>query len=198
MKRYGIFGGTFNPPHIGHSILAENVRVQLKLEKIIFIPSGNPPLKESNDVADAKHRFQMANLAFGKDENFEVSDIELNNSNVKSYTINTLIKLNEKYKNDNVKLFLILGIDNLISFPKWKEPEKLFGLCEVVIINRPGFLSENVVSEFKNRVKFLNVPNLEISSSMIRNYVSKNKSIKYLVAPEVEKYIKENKLFLNN
>jgi nicotinate-nucleotide adenylyltransferase len=196
MKRYGIFGGTFNPPHIGHSILADDVREQLHLDKVIFIPSGKPPLKSEDEVASSKHRFNMAKIAFEKDEHFEVSDIEISNPREKSYTVNTLSKLRELYKENFVKLYLILGIDNLISFPDWKEPDKLFALSEVVIINRPGFLVRNAKPEFSEKVKFLNVPNLDISSSMIRDYVAHKKSIKYLVLPEVEKYIKENKLYL--
>ena len=196
MKRYGIFGGTFNPPHIGHSIFAENVREQLHLDKIIFIPSGNPPLKEGKEIIDAKHRLRMAKIAFERDENFEISDIEIKDTTEKSYTINTLIKLMELYQDDYVKLFLILGIDNLISFPKWKEPERLFSLSEVIIINRPGYLLKDADTEFVKKIKFINVPNLDISSSMIRDYIAHKKSIKYLVLPEVGKYIKENNLYV--
>jgi nicotinate-nucleotide adenylyltransferase len=196
MRRYGIFGGTFNPPHIGHSIFAENVREQLHLDKIIFIPSGNPPLKKGIEIIDAKHRLRMAEIAFEKDENFEVSNIEIKNTSEKSYTINTLIKLKELYQADSVKLFLILGIDNLISFPEWKEPEKLFSLSEVIIINRPGYFIKDADTKYTKKVKFINVPNLDISSSMIRDYIAHKKSIKYLVLPEVEKYIKDNNLYL--
>ena len=196
MRRYGIFGGTFNPPHIGHSIFAENVREQLHLDKIIFIPSGNPPLKKGIEIIEAKHRLRMAEIAFERDENFEVSNIEIKNTSEKSYTINTLIKLKELYQADSVKLFLILGIDNLISFPEWKEPEKLFSLSEVIIINRPGYFIKDAVPEYTKKVKFLDVPNLDISSSMIRDYIAHKKSIKYLVLPEVEKYIKDNNLYL--
>jgi nicotinate-nucleotide adenylyltransferase len=126
MKRYGIFGGSFNPPHIAHSILAEDVREQMHLDKIIFIPTGNHALKNNLDSIDPMHRYNMAKLAFEKDEHFEVSDIEISNLKEKSYTVDTLIKLKEKYKDDFVKLYLILGIDTLIEFPKWKDPNKLF------------------------------------------------------------------------
>ena len=196
MKRYGIFGGTFNPPHIGHSILAENVREQLHLDKIIFIPSGNPPLKQDNGLIDIKHRLQMTKLAFDSDEHFEVNDIEVKYSDEISYTVITLSRLKEKYQKDNVKFYLILGIDNLITFPQWKEPHKLFNLSEVVIINRPGFSNKDVNPEFLNKVKYLDVPDLEISSTMIREYIAQMKSIKYLVLPDVERYIKKNKLYL--
>ena len=193
MKKYGIFGGTFNPPHIAHSIVAENVRQQLNLDKIIFIPSGNPPLKNS---IPAEHRLAMAKLAFGNNKNFEVSEIEFDRPDEKSFTVNTLQMLQKKYINDQVELFLIVGIDNLIDFPKWKEPEKLFELSEVVVINRPNFSDTDSKIEFSSKVKFVTVPFLEISSSSIRQLVSDNRSIHYLVNPDVEKYIADHKFYI--
>ena len=139
MKRLGIFGGAFNPPHIAHSIIAEDIREQFTLDKIIFIPSGVPPLKDESVIISANHRLNMARIAFGKNSNFEVSDIEINNSQGKSYTVDTLLRLKESYKKDEVKLYLIIGIDNLIDFPKWKNPEKLFLLSEVIVVNRPFY-----------------------------------------------------------
>lgn len=195
MKRYGIFGGTFNPPHIAHSVLADDVREQMHLDKIIFIPTGNPPLKDSSLALSAEHRLNMAKLAFGDDKNFEVSDIEAKNPGEKSYTIDTLIKLREFYKDDFVKFYLIIGVDNLINFPRWKNPEKLFLLSEVVVINRPGCLVQDVKSEYSSRVKYLSVPMLEISSTMIRDYIENGKSVKYLVHPSVEKYIHTHNLY---
>ncbi|MEO8209851.1 MAG: nicotinate-nucleotide adenylyltransferase [bacterium] len=191
-KTIGIFGGTFNPPHIAHSIVAESVREQLKLDKILFIPSGNPPLKES---ISAKHRLAMAKLAFGNDKHFEVNDIEMQNVNERSYTVNTLGKLNEIHKDDPVRFYLIIGVDNLIEFPKWKDPEKLFEMSEVVVINRPGFEVKRSETKFADKVNFVTVPYLEISSSMIRSLVLGGRSIRYLVSEEVEDYIERNNLY---
>lgn len=193
MKRIGIFGGTFNPPHIAHSIVAESVRAQLILDKIIFIPSGNPPLKESIPAED---RLAMANLAFGDDINFEISDIEIRDITEKSYTVDTLKKLRIKYEGERIKLFLIIGADNLLDLPRWKDPEQLFQLAEIVVINRPGFDPKNSKQEFYEKAKFIDVPYLEISSSMIREYVKIGRPVKYLVTKEVEEYIEDNKLYL--
>ncbi len=193
MKRIGIFGGTFNPPHIAHSIVAESVRAQLILDKIIFIPSGNPPLKESIPAED---RLAMANLAFGDDINFEISDIEIRDITEKSYTVNTLRKLRIKYEGERIKLFLIIGADNLLDLPRWKDPEQLFQLAEIVVINRPGSDPKNSKQEFYEKAKFIDVPYLEISSSMIREYVKIGRPVKYLVTKEVEEYIEDNKLYL--
>jgi nicotinate-nucleotide adenylyltransferase len=197
MKRYGIFGGTFDPPHIAHSILADDVREQMHLDKVLFIPSGKHPLKNEIDVIAPEHRLEMANLAFGEDENFEVSDIEIKNSGEKTYTVDTLLKLKEKFKDDFVKLYLILGIDNLINLPRWRHPEKLFALSEVVVIARPGFLVQDALPEFTTQAKFLSTPLIEISSTLIRDHVFNGKSIKYLVDEKVEKYIYDNKLYKN-
>lgn len=193
MKRIGIFGGTFNPPHIAHSIVAESVRAQLILDKIIFIPSGNPPLKESIPAED---RLAMANLAFGEDINFEISDIEIRDVSEKSFTVNTLRKLKMNFEGERIKLFLIIGADNLLDLPKWKDPELLFDMAEIVVINRPGFDPEDSKPEFLEKVKFINVPFLEISSSMIREYVRIGRPVKYLVTKEVEEYIEENNLYV--
>lgn len=192
LKKYGIFGGTFNPPHIAHSIVADSVREQLELDKIIFIPSGNPPLKES--IA-AEHRLAMALLAFGNDSNFEVNDVEIQNTKEKSYSVNTLQKLREFYKNDNPVLYFVIGIDNLIELPKWKDPHRLFELAKVIVINRPDYTIDVSKTMFADKVKFVNVPFLEISSSMIRAHVLNGTSIKYFVCKEVEDYIFKNNLY---
>lgn len=192
MNKYGIFGGTFNPPHIAHSIVADNVRQQLNLDKIIFIPSGNPPLKES---IPAKHRLSMAKLAFGTDKNFEVSEIEIEDTEDKSYTVNTLRKLKIKYENTETELYLIIGMDNLIDLPNWKDPEKLFELANIVVINRPGNNKDDARKDFREKAIFVDVPDLEISSKMIRRNISEEKSIKYLVCNTVEEYIEKNGLY---
>ncbi|MCE1163850.1 MAG: nicotinate-nucleotide adenylyltransferase [Bacteroidetes bacterium] len=197
MKRYGIMGGSFNPPHVGHSILAENVREQLFLDKIVFIPSGKHALKDGDNMVSPEHRLAMAEIAFGGDPNFEVSDIEIEKakSGVTNYTVDTLMSLYEKYKNDFIKLYLIIGIDNLIEFPKWKNPEKLFALSEVIVMNRPGFLVQDVSEEYARKARYLSVPMLDISSTDIRKRIKNGKSVKYLVDEKVESYIKENGLY---
>lgn len=197
MKRYGIYGGSFNPPHIGHSILAENVREQLSLDKVIFIPSGKHALKDETSLADAEHRLNMARLAFESDPNFEVSDIEIEKAKkgITNYTVDTLIDLYEKYKNDFIKIYLIIGIDNLIEFPKWKNPNKLFLISEVIVMNRPGYLVQDVDDEFSRKARYLSVPMLEISSTDLRYRINENKSVKYLLKPEVEEYVIKNKLY---
>ncbi|MBK8981156.1 MAG: nicotinate (nicotinamide) nucleotide adenylyltransferase [Ignavibacteria bacterium] len=193
MKRIGIFGGAFNPPHIAHSIAAQLVTEELTLDKMIFIPSGNHPLKES--IA-AKHRLEMTKLAFRDNDKFEVSDIEIRDSEKKTYTVDTLEKLKEVYSNEEVKLFLILGADNILILDKWKQPEKLFELAEIAVIGRPGSELEKAESKYSSRIKIVTIPLMEISSSNIRTLIRDKKSARYMVSREVENYIYENRLYI--
>ena len=190
-NRIGIFGGTFNPPHIAHKIAAEYCREELSLEKIVFIPSGNHPLKNS---IDAEHRYNMAVRAFCGDDNFEVSDIEVKNISTKSYTVDTLKELREN-KFFGSRLVLIIGADNLLELHKWKDPHLLFELSEVVVMHRPGYEFAESESEFLKRVTIVEIPLLEISSTMIRDRMSKGLSVKYMIDPEVENYISEHGLY---
>lgn len=193
MSKTGIFGGTFNPPHVAHSIIAEEVREKLNLDRILFIPSGNHPLKDS---ISAIHRLEMAKLAFSGNEYFEVSDIEVSKRDEKNYTVDTLTELKSLTSNPVDEFYLIIGSDNLIELPKWKNPERLFELSRVVVIKRPDYESGKAEKRFTEKALFADVPLMEISSSEIRKKVSERKSIKYLVHPDVEKYIQSNKLYI--
>ena len=196
MKRYGVFGGTFNPIHTAHLIMAEDVRQQMHLDRVLFIPSANPPHKDAGNIPDAEIRLRMIELAIKDNEHFESSDIEIKSAQFsKSYTVDTLMGLRDKYKGDEVKLYLIIGMDILIEMHTWKDPGKLFLLSEVVVINRPGYLVQDADNEFGKRVTYVPVPGIDISSTGIRHRVREKKSIKYLVPGAVEKFIFENKLY---
>ncbi len=194
MTRYGIFGGTFNPVHNAHLIAAESVREQMHLDKILFVPSGVPPLKAPEEILDIKHRLEMVKIAIEDNPFFEVSSIEIT-AKGKTFTVDTLLSLRKKYGNEVVTFYLIIGMDNLAVLHTWKDPGKLFLLSEVVVINRPGYLISDVNNEFSRQVLFVPVPDVNISSSDIRLRVQENKSIKYLVPAGVEKYIYENNLY---
>ncbi|MCI0715284.1 MAG: nicotinate-nucleotide adenylyltransferase [Chlorobi bacterium] len=197
MKRIGVFGGIFNPVHTAHLIAAEEVREQMHLDIVLFIPSANPPHKDSGELIESEKRLKMVELAVSGNKNFEASDIEIKNPGKgKSYTVDTLTALREKYKNEQVKFYLIIGMDQLIDLHTWKDPGKLFALSEVVVINRPGFLVQDVKNEFGREVTYVPVPSVDISSSVIRHRIKENKSIKYLVPEKVEKFILENNLYM--
>jgi len=197
LKRFGIFGGAFNPVHLAHLIIAEDVRQQMHLDKILFIPYANPPHKNHVDLLDSRHRMKMLQMALEGNNFFELLDIEIcNELKTKTYTIDTLMKLREIYKNDTVRFYLIIGLDNLIDLHNWKDPGKLFLLSEVVVLNRPGYVIQNVENEYGRQVVYIPAPNIDISSTDIRHKIREKKSIKYLVPEKVENYILENKLYL--
>lgn len=197
MKRIGVFGGAFNPVHTAHLIIAEDVRQQMHLDKVLFIPYAKPPHKEHDDLAAAETRLHMINLAISDNPFFEASDMEIKRGkNSLTYTVDTLLELREQYKKEHVKLYLIIGIDNLIDLHTWKDPDKLFLLSEVLVLNRPGYLIQNVQNDYSRQVTFVPAPNIDISATDIRHKIRENKSIKYLVPKAVEEFIKNNKLYI--
>ncbi|MCX7877252.1 MAG: nicotinate-nucleotide adenylyltransferase [Ignavibacteria bacterium] len=199
MRRIGIFGGTFDPPHVGHLISAEEVREQMNLEKVLFIPSAVPPLKEISDITDKNIRYEMTKLAVEGNKYFEASDVELKLSSETggmSYTVNTLLALRAIYHKSQFRLYLIIGMDQLASLDRWYMPQKLFAMSEVIVINKPGWNLQDVKNEYVKQVIPLSVKHLEISSSDIRQRVREGRSIKYLVPESVERFIIKNKLYL--
>lgn len=212
----GILGGTFNPVHYGHLRVSEEVRGRIGLEKILFVPSGNPPLK-SEELASAEHRYGMTGLAIGSNPFFEISDIECRRSE-KSYTVDTLLALRDLHPGK--KFYFILGIDAFLEIPSWYHPEKLVELTNFIVVSRPGFsftqLSSGsaadrdafvalekghldlyrTISENGGEVFLMNVVSLDISASAIRKLVRQGMSIKYLLPESVESFIISHKLYL--
>lgn len=189
--KIGILGGTFNPPHIGHLIVAESIRDQLKLDKILFVPSYIPPHKLFSQVALPKQRLEMVELAIEKNRNFSASDIEIAREG-KSYTVDTINSLISLHPAS--QLFLIIGMDNLMDFSDWKSPNEIVSNVELIVMNRPGY-DTDVKSEFKKFATFIKVPNIDISSSDIRRRIKLGRSIRYLVPFEVEQYIVKKGLY---
>ena len=189
----GVFGGTFNPPHTGHLIVAERVREELGLGKILFIPSSVSPHKQHHQSVDPAHRMEMVQLAVLGQNFFESSDIEVSRGGV-SYTVETLGQL--KRKEPSNTFYLLIGFDNLVEFNTWKSPEQIIELADVVVMTRPGFQLQEVPGEFQKRVTLCQVPEIGISSSDIRERVKEGKSIHYLVPKPVESYIYYRKLYV--
>lgn len=193
-------GGTFNPPHIGHFIIAETVRQEISLDKIIFIPTGRIGYKDSSNVASAEHRCNMLNMVIHENPAFELSDIEIKNSRNYSYTANTLLALKDINKNRDY--YFIVGADSLDYMDDWYKPEIIFSNCRVVCANRPGISAlrlkskkEKLEREFGADITFVDIPQVGISSSLIRNRVAEGKSIKYLTDARIEEYILLNGLY---
>jgi|SRR5690625_1331028 len=186
MKRIGILGGTFNPPHLGHLIIAEYVREELGLEEVWFIPTYEPPHKQKAGV-DAIQRVEMVERAIENHSSFKLNNIEINRSG-KSYTIDTILKL--KQKNPNHKYYFIIGGDMVEYLPYWRQIDKLIHHLAFVGVKREGYSLESPYPITK-----VDVPLIDISSTMVRNRLIDGKSIKYLVPESVYSYIKEYRLY---
>jgi len=193
--KIGIFGGTFNPPHYGHLIVAEFIREEVGLDKIIFIPCSIPPHKQNNEylsqIASPEHRFEMVKLAITGNKFFEVSDIEINRGGV-SYTIDTVNYFVSNFPEE--KFYLLIGADQFAEFHTWRKPDEIVQKVNLIVFNRPGFVIPK--TEFSKFATFITIPNIEISASTIRKRIRHGKSIKYLVPPAVEEYIFANKLYI--
>lgn len=197
--KIGLMGGTFNPIHHGHLILSEYVRDTLKLDKIIFIPTGLPPHKDPFNIISGEIRLEMTRIATESNKYFQVSDIETKRQGI-SYTIDTLNELKSTYSNDQI--YFILGADSLFELPTWKDYEKILRTTNLIVVNRPGgkndLIDEKIkeyMSGFGGNITKVESPLINISSSDIRNRVYDEKSIKYLLPEKVEYYILENNLY---
>jgi len=186
--RIGILGGTFNPPHLGHLVLAEESIRQLKLDKVIFIPAFIPPHKEL-EKNNPEIRYKMAALACKGNPAFEVSMIEIKRSAV-SYSVDTLRAFKKQYGKE-AELFFIIGSDSLGELKDWKHSGELFKLAHFVVAARPGFSARSL----KKGIRAIEMPLVDVSSSDIRNRVKKSFSIKYLVPEDVRKFIEKNGLY---
>ena len=188
---FTIFSGTFNPIHITHLIIAETVKTELNLDKIIFVPAFIPPHRDFN-LADPLHRLNMVKLAVKNNKNFEISDIEFKNED-KSYSYCTVKKFYENNPDIKGKINFIIGSDAFSLIDSWYEAENFAKTVNFIIVQRPDNIDINEI--FKNikikdfDYKIVNIPQMEISSSYIRNRIKENKSIKYLVPDEVAEYI---------
>lgn len=191
--KIGIYGGSFNPPHIAHLILAESLYEILQLDKVVFVPSAVPPHKQNDDLLDAAQRLRLTQLAIGDNDRFEVSDIEIKRGGA-SYTIETIHALDKLYK--NVTLYLIVGVDNLVTFHYWKDYRSILDGCTVIAMKRPGFETSRVQEDVLEKAEIVDLPYLEISSTEIRRRIRKGKSIRYMVPDSVLQEIKECGFYL--
>lgn len=191
-SKLGILGGTFDPVHLGHLILAEQARTQLGLEKVLFLPAAVPPHKMAQSITDAKLRKEMLDIAIGGNPFLEVSTIEIDRAGV-SFTIDTLETLHGLHPES--ELWLIVGADTIADVPNWRRPLDIVQAASFAIADRPGFTPHPPVSLGNVRVAAVEMPLLEISSSLIRRNVSEGRSIRYLVPAGVEAFINAKKLY---
>ena len=196
VQRIGVMGGTFDPIHLGHLMIAEAVWNEYRLDKILFIPSANPPHK-SNVLTSAKHRFNMALLATCSNPHFEVSSIEMERQGP-SYTVDTIKELKQIY-GDKAELYFIIGADSIKELPTWHNIDELLTLCHFVATRRPGYEPDLklVEEDYKDAdIRVLETPELEISSTDIRRRIKKGYSIQYITTEQVQQYIRKEGLYL--
>lgn len=190
--KLGIFGGTFDPIHLGHLIIADAVREHEQLDRVLFVPSFVSPHKQGNPVTAAAHRLAMVRAAVAANPAFEASDLEIEKGGV-SFTVDTLRILASRHQGD--RLYLMIGADNMEDFSTWKNPEEILQTAMLIAMRRPGFSGTTPPGGLFSSVRFCEVPEIGISSTDIRRRVSLGGSIRYLVPEGVERYIQEKKLY---
>ena len=187
-----LFGGTFDPPHIGHLLIAQTVYEAENFDKILFIPAYAPPHK--NNVTPMKHRIEMVKIAISDNPNFEYSDVDIVRKGI-SYTIDSIVDIKRNYKLTNDEIYYLIGSDSLIDFKNWKDSKEILDECNVIVAIRPGFRPSDIPHWILQKVHFANIPRFELSSSKIRSRWVKDLTIRYMVTLPIWKYINENNLY---
>jgi nicotinate-nucleotide adenylyltransferase len=193
-EKIGLFGGTFDPIHTGHLIVAEIIRDALDLKRIVFVPAKRHPFKDNKVMADETHRDKMIRGAIGNNKFMEVTDMELRSNQV-TYTVDTVRKIQADSACRTWDIYFLMGMDNLNQLHLWKNPDILVEICQVVVFSRPGFEPAEEAREYLPRIRIVQTPLLEISSTQIRHRVKSGQTIRYLVPAEVESYIIKNNLY---
>ena len=196
-KKLAILGGTFDPIHIGHLLIAQQAYNNFELDKIIFMPAGITPHKDNVNITASRHRLEMVRIAIKDNPVFSFSQWEINQSK-KSYTVDTL----KYFEQQDIasEIYFIIGADSLYDMFDWKEPEYLLTRSNFIVAARPGYLLENIFKDqrfkgYEKNIYLLDKFKMEISSSTIREYIRNNISVKYLLPDEIINYINENRLY---
>lgn len=199
-KKIGLMGGTFNPIHYGHLLIAENAYEQFQLDEVIFLPTGQSPHKDVRHILEAKERMEMIRLAISDNVHFSCSDYEIRKGGV-SYTYLTLQAFYEQAVGK--ELFFIMGADSLAYFDSWMRPDEISRMCTILAAVRDGLNREELIlirkclqEKYGTRIGFISTPNFSVSSRMIRERISNRQSIRYLVPDTVEQYLNEHAVYL--
>ena len=198
-KRVGIMGGTFNPIHLGHLIIAEAAYEAYNLDEVLFVPSGVSYMKDQSEILDAKKRVHMTGLAIEDNPHFALSTIEIDRDG-NSYSYETLETLRKQ--NPNTEYFFLVGSDTLFALETWKHPEILLPSCTILVAVRDGVPMEKMQEhakyleeKFGGSIKLLTTPNIEISATDIRNRLVERRNVKYFVPDSVLDFINKYDLY---
>ena len=190
-----LFGGTFDPPHFGHLILAQTIFEAEHFDQIVFVPAHTSPHKDKTIVSSVNLRKEMVKIAIQENPNFILSDIEIKRGGI-SYSFDTIIEYKEKTGIDSKNLFYLIGSDSLKTFHSWHNSDQILDECQIIVAIRPGFRPSDINNQILARIQFANIPRIEISSTQIRKRWSEDKTIRYMVSQSVWEFINENKLYL--
>jgi nicotinate-nucleotide adenylyltransferase len=192
--RIGLYGGTFDPVHWGHLIVAEQARIELELQRVFFILTPNPPHKSGAAISPVAQRLAMLELALRDHPAFEISTAELDRAGM-SYTVDTVRYFRAQPEFAGAELFLMLGADSLVELQNWYDPQTIIRLAKLAVYARPGLDLTQVAPEFLQVTHLLRGPQVEISATDIRQRCGRGVSIRYLVPEAVRNYILENRLY---
>jgi nicotinate-nucleotide adenylyltransferase len=193
----GILGGTFNPPHIGHLVMAQEAREQLGLDRVVLMPVAVPPHKEADGDPGADVRLELARRAAAGEEGVEVSTAEIDRGGA-SFTVDTLRELHERYPEQ--ELTFIVGADMAHSLPAWREPERILELARLAVAEREGIARDDIAERLAplhdgSRVAFFDMPRIDVSSSDIRRRIGEGRSVRHLVPHAVAQAIADQDLY---
>ena len=191
--KIGLFGGTFDPVHFGHLIIAESIRSDMDLDRIILLPAALPPHKQNQQITAFRHRVAMLRLAIENNPDFIISEQEFNQHGL-SYTIDTIQYFKSTFP-DNL-FYLIIGADSLFEMDTWKDPEHILQRVPVIVARRSGYPFDSAAAKWRDRCQWIDTPCIELSSSDIRSRIAANLSIRFRVPRPVEDYIVQNGLYL--
>lgn len=191
----GLFGGSFNPPHIAHLTVAEIARDQFGLDEVWWIPNATPPHKSDDDLAVVEHRLAMTKRAVADNPAFRLCDIEIERAGV-SYTVDTIRTLQDQHPETDFGL--LIGSDSLNHFENWHQPDEIAERVPLVVYKRPGVIEQAAAPRFANHVHFVSAPVMEVSGTEVRARRHAGRSIRYLVPDPVRVYIEDNGLYLSS
>lgn len=191
--KVGLFGGTFDPVHIGHLIIAESAMETAGLDRVIFLPAARPPHKTGEKLSPFEDRLAMTRLAVQPTSHFEVSDVESRRPEI-SYTVDTVEAYVKEHPDDRV--FLILGADSLVNLTSWKNPDRLMALSRFIVYPRRGFDPEQADAAFRDHSNMLTDPVVDVSASWIRERIRAGHSVRYWLPPGVYDYVTARQLYI--
>ncbi|MBN1754660.1 nicotinate-nucleotide adenylyltransferase [bacterium] len=192
--KWGILGGSFDPLHIGHLVIAEYVREEFQLDRIIFLVAFNPPHKEYRMMSAPQDRLEMTRSAVEDNPAFQIGDLEFEDGQ-SSYTVEVLKTIRSRSRQGD-QFYLLIGSDSLLEIKSWHKWEQLWEYAKIVVIPRKNYPSQDAENGIRDRILLSSCPLIDISSTIIRERVKNRKSIRYLVPPVVSRYISSHKLYL--